>query len=58
MLNTITDFIFTHAYMIINIIMVAQVWLLVTSLVEESQEEIGELVSFYEEEEDGINRIS
>ena len=52
MLNTITDFMFTHAYMIINIIVVAQVWLLVTSLVEATQEEIGELVSFYEEEEE------
>lgn len=58
MLNTITDFMFAHAYMIINIIVVAQVWLLVTSLVEASQEEIGELVSFYEEEEDEFNRIS
>ena len=49
MLNTITDFMFDNAYMIINIIVVCQIALLAIGLAETAQNEVEELIEFYEE---------
>ena len=54
MMNIITDWLFTNAYMVINICVVLQVILLITGIVETAQDEIEELVEFYEEEDNYV----
>ena len=49
-INTITDFMFNHAYAFINGIVVINGFLLLNSLIESAQDEIECLVEFYEEE--------
>lgn len=51
MMNIITDWLFTNAYTVINVCMVLEVILLITGIIEAGQEEVEELVEFYEEEE-------
>jgi len=57
MMNIITDWLFTNAYTVINVCVVLQVILLITGIVETAQDEVEELVEFYEEE-DNYDRIS
>ena len=58
MLNTITDWIFTNSYLVTNIIVVCQVVLLVIGLIELGQDEVGELVEFYEERRNYDEKIA
>ena len=51
MLNMITDWLFTNAYLVMNICVVCQVILLAIALIEAGQKEVEELVEFYEKEE-------
>ena len=57
MMNIITDWLFTNAYTVINVCVVLQVILLITGIVETAQDEVEELVEFYEKEE-SYDRIS
>jgi len=54
MMNIITDWLFTNAYTVINVCVVLQVILLITGIVETAQDEIEELVEFYEEEDNYV----
>lgn len=51
MMNMVMDWIFVNAYTIMNICVILQVILLITAFVETAQDEVEELVEFYEEEE-------
>ena len=57
MMNMVMDWIFVNAYTIINVCVILQVILLITGIIEMAQDEVEELVEFYEEE-DRNDRIS